>query len=161
MIQARYAHERLAAGTYGKDEAVSFLGDNPDEIRRSIARDRIRASPEYTKWLDAQVFMAAGRGDLLQKAQDAEQLALQGQVAAQGGGGAPQPGVFEGGGPGAGAVPDLAALAAAPNGANAGAPPYGQVIAGGQQPGGTIPPGGVPLAASPPGGTPFPGRGAV
>jgi hypothetical protein len=144
MIQARYAHERLAAGTYGKDEAVTFLGDNPDEIRRSIARDRIRASPAYTKWLDAEVFMNAGRGDLLQKAQDAEQLALQGQL----GGGAPglppggppgqqpQPGVFEGGGPGMGGVPDLGALAAAPNGAGVGPPPYGQVVAGAQQPGG-------------------------
>ena len=162
MIQARYAHERLAAGTYGKDEAVSFLGDNPDEIRRSIARDRIRASPAYQKWLDAEVFMNAGRGDLLQEAQDAEQLALNGQVqGALGPGGQPQPGVFEGGGAGAGGVPDLGALATAPNGAGAGAPPYGQVIAGGQQPGGTIPPGGVPIAASPPGATPFPGRGAV
>ena len=160
MIQARYAHERLAAGTYGKDEAVSFLGDNPDEIRRSIARDRIRASPAYQKWLDSEVFMNAGRGDLLQKAQDAEQLALNGQVQAAGANGTPQPGVFEGGGPGAGGVPDLGALAAAPNGAGAGAPPYGQVVAGGQQPGGTIPPGGVPLGPSPAGGVPFPARGA-
>ena len=144
-IRARYAHERLAAGTFGKDEAVTYLGDNPDEIRRSIARDRIRASPAYQKWLDAEVFMSAGRGDLLQKGQEAEQLALQGQVSAAGPGGAPQPGVFEGGQPGMGGMPDLAALAAAPNGAGAGAPPYGQVIAGGQQPGGTIPPGGVPM----------------
>ena len=68
-----------------KDEAVSFLGDNPDEIRRSIARDEIRASPAYKKWPYAEVFMNAGRGDLLQKAQDAEKLALQGQL----GGGEP------------------------------------------------------------------------
>jgi len=144
MIQARYAHERLAAGTYGKDEAVTYLGDNPDEIRRSIARDRIRASPAYTKWLDAEVFMNAGRGDLLQKAQDAEQVALNGQVQAglpPGGSqpGQPQPGVFEGGAPGIGAVPDLGALAAAPNGAGAGAPAYGQVMNGAAQPGGAPP----------------------
>jgi len=163
MIQARYAHERLSAGTYGKDEAITFLGDNPDEIRRSIARDRIRASDAYTQWLDAEVFMNAGRGDLLQKAQQAMQVAQQGQVAAagMGPGGTPAPGVFEGGGPGIGGVPDLAALAAAPNGAGVNPPPYGQVIAGGQQPGGVIPPGGVPLGPSPPGGAPFPARGAV
>jgi hypothetical protein len=141
MIAARYAHERLAAGTWGKDEAVEYLGDNPDEIRRSIARDRIRASPAYQKWLDSQVFMLAGRGDLLQKAQDAEQLAMQGQLPGQpglpgpGGGMQPQPGVFEGGGPGAGAVPDLGALAAAPNGAGVAPPPYAQVVQGAQQPG--------------------------
>jgi hypothetical protein len=149
MIMARYAHERLAAGTFGKDEAVTYLGDNPDEIRRSIARDRIRSSPAYEKWLDAEVFMEAGRGDMLQKAQDAESLALGGQLGQPGlppggpPGQQPQPGVFEGGGPGAGGVPDLGALAAAPNGAGVGPPPYGQVIGGAQQPGGTMPPGGV------------------
>jgi hypothetical protein len=145
MIMARYAHERLAAGTFGKDEAVTYLGDNPDEIRRSIARDRIRSSPAYQKWLDAEVFMEAGRGDMLQKAQEAEQMALGGQLGGAappglppGGppGQQPQPGVFEGGGPGAGGVPDLGALAAAPNGAGVGPPPYQQVVQGAQQPGG-------------------------
>lgn len=136
MIQARYAHERLAAGTYGRDEAITYLGDNPDEIRRSRARDEIRDSPAYKKWLYASIFMAAGRGDLLQKAQDAEQLALEGQLQGQqamGPGapqGVPQPGVFEGGGPGMGAVPDLGALAAAPNGAGVNPPPYPQVAQG-------------------------------
>ena len=93
--------------------------------------------------------MEAGRGDLLQKAQDAENMALQGNLPAGGQpglpSGQPQPGVFEGGGPGAGGVPDLGALATAPNGAGAGAPPYGQVMGGTQQPGGTMPPGGMPL----------------
>jgi hypothetical protein len=149
MIRARYAHERLAAGTFGKDEAVIYLGDNPDEIRRSIARDEIRASPAYKKWLYSEVFMMAGRGDILQKAQQAEALAAQGQLAGlpPGGGpsGAPQPGVFEGGGPGAGGVPDLGALATAPNGTGANPPQYGQVVAGAQQPGGNLPPGGVPF----------------
>jgi len=138
MIKARYAHERLAAGTWGQDEAVEYLGDNPDEIRRSKARDRIRQSPQYQQWLDSQVFMMAGRGDMLAKGQQAEQLALEGQLNAQGqpglpaGGqpGAPQPGVFEGGGPGMGGVPDLGALAAAPNGAGVAPPPYQQVVGG-------------------------------
>jgi len=140
MIQARYAHERLAAGTYGRDEAVTYLGDNPDEIRRSRARDEIRDSPAYKKWLYASIFMAAGRGDLLQKAQEAEELALEGQLGGAGapglpgpgGGVQPQPGVFEGGGPGVGAVPDLGALAAAPNGTGVSPPPYPQVIQGAQ-----------------------------
>jgi len=135
-IQARYAHERLSAGTYGRDEAVTYLGDNPDEIRRSIARDEIRATDAYKKWLYAEVFMSAGRGDLLQKAQEAEQLAMEGQL---GGGGAPMgalaPGVFEGGAPGGPQMPDLGALAAAPNGTGVQPPPYPQVIQGAQQPG--------------------------
>jgi hypothetical protein len=101
--------------------------------------------------------MEAGRGDMLQKAQEMEQRALAGNLP-QGAlpSGQPQPGVFEGGAPGAGGVPDLGALATAPNGAGAGAPAYGQVIGGAQQPGGTLPPGGVPFgpqgAAAPQGG---------
>jgi hypothetical protein len=134
LMQVRYVTERLNNGTFGLDEAVTSLGDNPDEIRRSKARDRIRASPAYQKWLDAEVFMQAGRGDLLQKAQDAEQLALSGQVQ-QGQGppqlpGGPGPGVFEGA---PGGVPDLAALSAAPNGAGVNAPPGQQVMAGAAQ----------------------------
>jgi hypothetical protein len=142
MIMARYAHERLSAGTWGKDEAVTYLGDNPDEIRRSIARDEIRQSEAYKKWLYNEVFMEAGRGDLLQKAQQAMARAQYGALPQAGlgpGGPAgqqPQPGVFEGGGPGLGGVPDLGALATAPNGAGAAPPPYQQVIAGAQQSGG-------------------------
>jgi hypothetical protein len=146
MIMARYAHERLAAGTWGKDEAVSYMGDNPDEIRRSIARDEIRASPAYKKWLYSEVFMLAGRGDMLQKAQQAmaraqfSDLPQPGLEAGGPPGQQPQPGVFEGGGPGAGGVPDLGALAAAPNGAGVGPPPYQQVVAGaGGPPGGGVP----------------------
>jgi hypothetical protein len=144
MIMARYAHERLSAGTWGKDEAVTYLGDNPDEIRRSIARDEIRQSEAYKKWLYNEVFMEAGRGDLLQKAQQAMARAQYGALSTPGlgpGGPAgqqPQPGVFEGGGPGLGGVPDLGALATAPNGAGAAPPPYGQVIAGAQQAGGGV-----------------------
>jgi len=143
MIAARYAHERLAAGTWGKDEAVEYLGDNPDEIRRSIARDRIRASPQYQQWLDSQVFMLAGRGDMLAKAGEAEQLATQGMAPGQaqpmaGMATQPQPGVFEGGGPGLGTVPDLGALAAAPGGVGVGAPAYPAVVAGARQTGGGL-----------------------
>jgi hypothetical protein len=146
MIMARYAHERLAAGTWGKDEAVEYLGDNPDEIRRSIARDRIRSSPQYMQWLDAQVFLLAGRGDMLAKAGEAEQLAGQGMLPPGTPQGQPAPGVFEGGGPGLGAVPDMGALAAAPGGAGVNPPQYGNVVAGAQQPGGAMPPpAGMPM----------------
>ena len=140
LMQVRYVTERLNNGTFGLDEAVQEMGDNPDEIRRSRARDRIRQSPAYTKWLDAEVFMQAGRGDLLQKAQDAEQLALNGQVQA----GQPQlpggsgPGVFEGA---PGGVPDMAALSAAPNGAGMQGPPGQQVMAGAAQAAQGPPPG--------------------
>ena len=142
MIMARYAHERLAAGTWGKDEAVAYMGDNPDEIRRSVARDEIRKSDAYKKWLYNEVFMEAGRGDLLQKAQQAMARAQYGALPTPGLGPSgppgqqPQPGVFEGGGPGLGGVPDMGALAMAPNGAGAAPPAYGQVVAGAQQPGG-------------------------
>lgn len=141
MINARYWHERLAAGTAGFDEAIEGLGGNPDEIRRSKMRDKIRESPQYQEWLMQQVFMNAGRGDILAKASQAEQVAMQGQLGmgdAQGGGGGmntPAPGVFEGGGAGAGGVPDLGALATSPNGAGANPPPYTQVVQGAAQPG--------------------------
>jgi len=141
LIKARYAHERLQAGTWGSDEAIEYLGDNPDEIRRSKARDRIRQSPEYQKWLDQQVFQFAGRGDILGAAAQAQTMAANIQpVTGNMGPGGPYappkpmaPGVFEGGGPGAGGVPDLAALATAPNGTGAGAPPGPQVMQGAAQ----------------------------
>jgi hypothetical protein len=135
LIKARYAHERLQAGTWGSDEAIDYLGDNPDEIRRSKARDRIRQSPEYQKWLDQQVFQFAGRGDILGVAAQAQAMAAQGQLpgaapGTPGGMATPAPGVFEGGAAGAGGVPDLAALATAPNGAGALPPPGQQVMQG-------------------------------
>lgn len=134
LIKARYAHERLQAGTWGNDEAIEYLGDNPDEIRRSRARDTIRQSPQYQDWLMSQVFMFAGRGDILGAASQAQQVAQQGMLPGQAPVMAPTgglaPGVFEGGGPGVGAVPDLAALAAAPNGAGVQPPPGPDVMMG-------------------------------
>jgi len=144
MIKARYAHERLQAGTWGSDEAIEYLGDNPDEIRRSKARDRIRQSPQYQQWLDSQIFMFAGRGDILASASQAEQIAQQGML--PGGANAmatPAPGVFEGGAPGAGGIPDLGALAQAPNGAGVMPPPGPQVMQGAAQQAGAPGAGGV------------------
>ncbi|HEY9378622.1 MAG TPA: hypothetical protein VIQ02_16220, partial [Jiangellaceae bacterium] len=104
LIKARYAHERLQAGTWGSDEAIEYLGDNPDEIRRSKHRDRIRQSPQYQQWLDSQVFMFAGRGDILGSAAQAQQIAEQAMPPGMPGAapmGGLAPGVFEGGAPGA------------------------------------------------------------
>jgi len=132
LIKARYAHERLQAGTWGSDEAIEYLGDNPDEIRRSKARDRIRQSPQYQQWLDSQVFMFAGRGDILASASQAQEIAAKGMLPG-GGMATPAPGVFEGGAPGAGGIPDLAALAQAPNGAGVMPPAGPQVMQGAAQ----------------------------
>jgi hypothetical protein len=135
---------RLAAGSWGTDEAVEYLGDNPDEIRRSKERDRIRQTPQYQKWLDTQVFMFAGRGDILQLAQQATEMAQTGVLSdqlRQTPQGAPAPGVFEG----QPNVPDMGALAAAPNGAGVQPPPGPQVLAGAGAATG-VPPGGLPSA---------------
>jgi hypothetical protein len=136
-MKARYAHERLQAGTWGLDETIEYLGDNPDEIRRSKARDRIRSSPQYQMWLDQQVFALAGSGDMLAKSKEAQDSAGAMLPAPQSG--TPQPpqgmmapGVFEGGGGGAGGgtMPDMAALAAAPGGVGVNPPPGPAVMAG-------------------------------
>lgn len=132
-MRARYAHERLQAGTWGMDEAVEYLGDNPDEVRRSKARDRIRSSQQYEQWLDQQVFMLAGSGDMLAKAQEAMTAAQNYQVGPQPPQGMMAPGVFEGGAPGGPTMPDLAALAAAPGGVGVRPPPGPGVMAGAAQ----------------------------
>lgn len=126
LIKARYAHERLAAGSWGEDETIDFLGDNPDEIRRSKARDRIRKSPAYTMWQDEIVFQNAGRGDLLGKAALAEKIAMNGSLPEQiqgaarpGMPGAPAPGATVPGGMGNQQVPDMGRLAQSPNGQGA------------------------------------------
>ena len=46
MIQARYAHERLAAGTYGKDEAVCVPWATT--LTRSDAASRVTVSAPVT-----------------------------------------------------------------------------------------------------------------
>ncbi len=80
LILNRYLTERLQSGTLGKTEVVERLGDNPDEIRISIAQDEIRASPEYKKLLQGQVIQTIGRGDLLTEAAQAQQIAQTGMI---------------------------------------------------------------------------------
>ena len=162
MIMARYAHERLAAGTFGKDEAVTYLGDNPDEIRRSIARDRIRASPGfYQKWLDSEVFMEARSRRPAAEGAGRGEHGLARQPAPPGG----QPGLPSGASRSqvssrvvvrALAVCQTSALWLPRSSARRWrACRYAQVMGGTQQPGGTMPPGGMPLGpqqAAAPGG---------
>lgn len=124
LIRSRAAHERLQAGTLDMDNVVDYLGGNdeawrasPDAVRRGKARDMLRASPWYQNALMAAVAQSAGRGDLLEQAQQA--------AAAAGAGTLPgvtppgQPGL--GGVPGAmgGIIPDVGNLAMSPNGRGA------------------------------------------
>lgn len=143
LVKARYAHERKNNGTWGEDEAITFLGDNPDEVRRSKARDRIRASKAYQMWQDEVVFAKAGRGDILAKAAEAEKLATSGmlpeQALAMQQSGINPAMLSAAGGAGMGVGPDQGALATAPNGAGAAlqGPPNGSVPGAG--PGAVVP----------------------
>ena len=80
LILNRYLTERQQAGSLGMDEVIERLGDNPDEIRLSRARDDIRASSEYKKLLQGQVIQQIGRGDLLTEAAQAQQVAQTGMI---------------------------------------------------------------------------------
>lgn len=123
LIKSRYASERLANRTWGLNEAIEYLGDSPDEIRRSTLRDQIRQSQPYQQLLMQSVLQEAGRGDLLGQAAEAMQLATQGEIPGRG---QQMPN-------GAG-TPDFGALATAPNGQGAaptGGPNLG--MAGAQQ----------------------------
>jgi hypothetical protein len=145
MIKARYAHERLHAGTIDLDGAIKILGDSPDEIREGKTRDRLRNTKWYMDYEDAAVLAELSRGDLLKQAAAVNNMIQSGNVppnvAAMMGGGGP-------GGPG-----DVAAQAMGGPGGPAGAMP-------------SAPPGqmggGPPLGAAPgPGGTPGAGPGVV
>lgn len=118
LIEARYWHERLTAGTSHMDQAIEAMGDNPDEIRRGKARDRIRQKPEYIALMDQTVFEEAGRGDILQQAIE---MAQTGVVPGA-------PGLSPMGGPG---MPgDPAALSMSPNGAGASLAPTNTTLPG-------------------------------
>jgi hypothetical protein len=124
MVESRYWHERLQAGTTGWSEAVSAMGDNPDEIRLSQAEDKIRNGEWYQGLLQKEVAEIAGRGDAIADAQA--------QAAAESG----MPPGMEGAAPQMGAPGDPAALAMAPGGA--GAAPQSPVAAGIAPPNGNV-----------------------
>ncbi len=124
LIRSRAAHERLQSGTLDQDSVVDYLGGNdeawrasPDEVRRGKARDMLRASTWYQNALMQAVAQSAGRGDLLEQAQQAAAAAQAGALP----GAVPpgQPGL--GGVPAAmgGIIPDVGNLAMSPNGRGA------------------------------------------
>lgn len=132
IIEERYWHERLAAGTTHFDEAIEAMGDNPDEVRKGKTKDRIRGSQIYQRLEEWLIASKAGRGDLLGAAMSAQAEAM---VSNGQGGQVPQ---------GAPGMQDQANLTMAPNGQGAaptsnmqgispGAVVPGQSAAGGMQ----------------------------
>ena len=114
IIESRYWHERLEAGTAHMDQAVTAMGDNPDEIREGKARDRIRNTDWYIKTEDQLALQEIGRGDLAELAMQVAQTGLLPGME----GSVPQ-GVDPAMGGSGGIVPDMANLQVAPNGAGA------------------------------------------
>lgn len=153
LIEARYWHERLKAGTASKDMAVTALGDNPDVVRFEQTMDELRSSPWYQDFLQRHILSKANRGDLLKQAQMAEQMAQTGGVPGPGQPPMPPPG---GGPPAVGAPgggPDQGNMALVAGGR--GAAPSGPGAPPGPSAG---PPGGVSGAGA---GAVVPSRGAA
>ena len=145
LIEARYWHERMKAGTASKDMAVTALGDNPDVVRFEQTMDELRASPWYQDFLQRHILSKANRGDLLKQAAEAEQMAQTGAIPGQPP--MPPPGAPPAvGAPGGG--PDQGNMALVAGGV--GAAPAG--------PGAPPGPGG---SAGPPGGVSGAGAGAI
>lgn len=126
LVKVRTATERLNNKTWGLDEAIEYLGSNPDEIRRSLLRDKIRNTQEYEAYAKEIVFKRAGRGDLLTKAERAKQLAQRGVMPGMPPGGMVPPGMAPGMMPpgmpmgmGDAMVPDMGNLAMSPQGVGA------------------------------------------
>ncbi len=82
LVEVRMWTERLKDGTAHLDQVIEALGDNPDEIRRGRAIDRMRQSEWYQRLLDMTILQELGRGDLLAMANEAQQVAMSGQLAA-------------------------------------------------------------------------------
>jgi hypothetical protein len=125
ILKNRYATERLQNGTWSLDQAIEFMGDNPDEVRVGKYIDKMRSSPWYMHYLESHVLSLASRGDLLLKAKEAEESAMSGGVPGPDGmpvqqGGDPNaPGGYGPGSMGTDMVPDQGNLAMAPGGAGA------------------------------------------
>lgn len=130
LVEARYWHERISAGTASEKQAVEAMGDNWDEVQFQRAIERMMKSLWYQKYQDEYVTQQIGRGELVAQAYEAQQMAATGMIPGVPGAGAP--GVP--GGMGNGMVPDLGALAAVPGGGPPGGPVgpgNGAVIGGG------------------------------
>jgi hypothetical protein len=121
LIEERYWHERLKAGTAHLDQAISAMGDNPDEVRIGKALDAVRASPLYQQWIMGETFSLAGRGDLLKKQKAAEQMMQTGVVPNP----AAQLGGLENAGPAGASPAAMGSQMGAPNMANLAISPHG------------------------------------
>lgn len=110
IILERYLNARKQNGSLGGDQVIERLGDNVDEVNKSIARDWVRASKEYQGSVIAEVMADWGHGPWQQAQQTSDQiLQAAGQVnpGPQPVGGQPSP------------VPNVGSLAMSPNGAGA------------------------------------------
>lgn len=117
IVEARHWHERLAAGTAGPDQAITALGDNPQDVYEDQLRAEIRKDPTIHALALAEVFAEYARGDLLTRYGAAQQQVQTGLVAPPGQqvpGGAGAAGLGRGGVPG-----DTGALTLAPGGQGA------------------------------------------
>ena len=117
LIEARYWHERVKAETASLDQAITAMGDNPDEVREQRAMDAIRKTDFYQQRLLKRLAEKVGAGDAIQAA-IADMLVQRSQAAQMAQGGIAGPAAAMGAGAGQ-VVPDLANLALSPNGAGA------------------------------------------
>jgi hypothetical protein len=115
IVEARHWHERLAAGTAGPDQAITALGDNPQDIYEDQLRAEVRKDPAIHQLALAETFAEYARGDLLERYTAAQQQAQTGMVAPPGmPGGQGAMGLGQGGIPG-----DTGSLTMSPNGQGA------------------------------------------
>src|SRR5215813_6434777 len=112
IVEARLWHERLQAGTAGPDQAITALGDNPQDVYEDQMRAKIRQDPAVYNLALAETFAEYARGDLLQRMQAAQQSVATGQVP-------PQPGSAPGGMGAGGMMGDVGAQTMSPNGQGA------------------------------------------
>ena len=71
IVDERYVGERLQQGTMSLDQAIAYMGDNPDEVRLGKFIDRLRNEGFYVQYVNEQVLRELRRGDLLKQAQEA------------------------------------------------------------------------------------------
>lgn len=118
LIEGQYHQQQVAAGFESQDMAIIAQGRNPDEVHDGEALDRVRKRPAYQKWEEDEIAYAAGMGQILELAQQAQQVAATGVPPGMSGAAGQQE------------TPNMGALAAAPNQAmpdNGGTPPPGPI----------------------------------
>jgi hypothetical protein len=110
IILERYLNARKQNGSLGGDQVIERMGDNVDEVQKSIARDWVRDSNEFKQSIIAEVMADWGHGPWQQAQETSDQiLSVAGQVNP-----GPQPV-----GQQAPVVPNVGNLAMSPGGAGA------------------------------------------